>query len=179
LFYKVYFDLAMRIRSAFRSFSLTFTQDQLKFLMNRKDILDKIQHNLERNLAELTQALNDYESASNIDEADTLDPEDLSQQTEFKEMQMRMKIHLEQVNAQLSRLQELSNKNVSTVEAGAIVETNHNFLFIGVSCPSIPMDGKEILGISTETPIYASIKGKMKGDSFKMGKEEYSINNIY
>ena len=147
--------------------------------MNRTDVLGKIRLNLERNLAELTQALNDYESASNIDEADTLDPEDLSQQTEFKEMQMRMKFHLEQVNSQLSRLQELSGKKVNTVEAGAIVETDHNLLFIGVSCPAIPIDGREILGISTETPIYASIKGKMTGDTFKMGKEEYSITSIY
>jgi len=147
--------------------------------MNRNDVLDKIRQNLERNLAELTQALNDYESASNIDEADTLDPEDLSQQTEFKEMQLRMKFHLEQVNGQLSRLQELTNKKVNTVEAGAIVETERNLLFIGVSCPSIPVDGKEILGISTETPIFAALKGKTTGDSFKMGKDEYSITGIY
>lgn len=147
--------------------------------MNRKDILDKIQQNLERNLSELTQALNDYESASNIDESDTLDPEDLSQQTEFKEMQMRMKFHLEQAKAQLTRLQELSNKKVNSVEAGAIVETDNNLFFIGVSCPAIPMDGKEILGISMETPIYASIRGKAKGDSFKMGKDEHSITAIY
>jgi hypothetical protein len=147
--------------------------------MNRKDILDKIQQNLENNLAQLTQALDDYESASNIDESDTLDPEDLSQQTEFKEMHMRMKFHLEQVKAQLTRLNELTNKKVGTVEAGAIVETNQNLLFIGVSCPAIPMDGKDILGISTETPIYATLRGKTKGDTFKMGKEEYVITAIF
>ncbi|HEX5112744.1 MAG TPA: hypothetical protein VFV79_07850 [Saprospiraceae bacterium] len=147
--------------------------------MNRNDVLEKIRLSLERNLAELTQALNDYESASNIDETDTLDPEDLSQQTEFKEMQMRMKFHLEQVNDQLSRLQELANKKVNSVEAGAIVETDRILLFIGVSCPSIPVDGKEILGISTETPIFAALKGKTAGDIFKMGKEEHSIASVY
>jgi len=147
--------------------------------MNRKDILDKIKDSLEKNMAELTQALNDYESASNFDEGDTLDPEDFSQQAEFKEMQMRMQIQLDQVNAQLERLEDLSGKKVSIIEAGAIVETQQNMIFIGVSFPTIALDGKELLGITTETPIYASLKGKAKGDSIKLGKEEYIIQAIH
>jgi hypothetical protein len=147
--------------------------------MNRKDILDKIQHSLEKNLAELNQAVNDYESASNIDEGDALDPEDFSQQSEFKEMQMRMQIQLDQVNAQLERLEELANKKVSAIEAGAIVETKQNLIFIGVSFPAITVDGKELLGITTETPIYASLKGKAKGDTIKLGKEELTIMAIH
>ena len=147
--------------------------------MKRKDIMDKIRQSMENNRGELTQALNDYESASNIDQGDTLDPEDFSQQTEFKEMQMRMKIHLDQVNAQLSRLDELAHKKVSTIEEGAIVETQKNMIFIGVSFPIITLDGKELLGITTETPIYASLKGKGQGDHIKLGKEEYSILAIY
>ena len=147
--------------------------------MNRKDILDKIRISLGKNLAELTQALNDYESASNMDEGDTMDPEDFSQQAEFKEMQMRMQIQLDQVHAQLERLDELADKKVNAVEAGAIIETQQNMIFIGVSFPTIALDGKELLGITTETPIYASLKGKAKGDSFKLGKEEYTIQAIH
>jgi hypothetical protein len=147
--------------------------------MNRKDIIDRIQLSLEKNLAELTQALNDYESASNFDEGDTLDPEDFSQQSEFKEMQLRMKIQLDQVNAQVERLEELANKKVNAIEAGAIVETAQNIIFIGVSFPTIHQDGIELLGITTETPIYASLKGKAKGDSFKLGKDDYSIIAIH
>src|SRR6187399_3275553 len=109
--------------------------------MKRKDIMDKIRQSMENNRGELTQALNDYESASNIDEGDTLDPEDFSQQTEFKEMQMRMKIHLDQVNDQIERLEELVNKKVNTIEAGAIIETPKNLIFIGVSFPTIALDG--------------------------------------
>jgi len=147
--------------------------------MNRKDILDLIRRSLESNLAELTQALNDYESASNIDEGDTLDPEDFSQQAEFKEMQLRMKIQLDQANAQLEHLEELAHKNVNIIEPGAILETQHNIIFIGVSFPVIHLDGKELLGITTETPIYASLKGKTIGESFAMGKGEFAIQAIY
>jgi hypothetical protein len=147
--------------------------------MNREVILDKIRQSMDNNQGELTQALNDYESASNIDEGDTLDPEDFSQQTEFKEMQMRMKIHLDQLKAQIARLEELANKKVNTIEAGAIIETPKNLIFIGVSFPTIALDGKELLGITTETPIYASLKGKAKGDSIILGKDEYSIIAIH
>ncbi len=147
--------------------------------MNRQDILDKIQLSLEHNLAELNQALNDYESASNIDEGDTLDPEDFSQQSEFKEMQMRMQVQLDQVNGQLSRLQELGTKKTNTVEAGAIVETSHHLIFVGVAFPAIHVGGKELLGITTESPIYASLRGKTEGDSISLGKEEYIITAIH
>jgi hypothetical protein len=146
--------------------------------MERKEILEKIEQALERNLAELNRALDDYESASNIDEGDTMDPEDLSQQTEYKEMQMRMRVQIDQTQAQLNRLKELAGKATNTAEAGAIVRTSKNDIFIGVSFAPFRVDDKELIGITTETPVYASLRGKGKGDTFKLGKEEYTIESI-
>ena len=146
--------------------------------MERKEILEKIEQALERNLHELNHALNDYEAASNLDEGDTMDPEDLSQQTEYKEMQMRMRVQIDQTKAQIDRLKELSGKSTTTAENGAIVVTRKNEIFIGVSFATLHIDGKEVVGITTESPVYASLRGKSKGDTFKLGKEEYTIEAI-
>lgn len=146
--------------------------------MERKEILEKIEQALERNMAELNQALNDYESASNLDEGDTTDPEDLSQQAEQKEMQMRMRIQIDQVRAQLNRLKDLAGKSTNSAEAGAIVKTKKNLIFIGVAFSTLHSDGKDVIGITTESPAYATLRGKSKGDTFILGKDEYTIEGI-
>lgn len=147
--------------------------------MTKNEILTLVEKKLQSNQEELQRSLADYEDAANMDEGDTLDPEDFSRQAEFKEMQLRMKVQLDQIDAQLARLGELMSKKTSSIEPGAIIETKHNLFYIGISFSGIPVDGKELLGISTETPVYAVLKGKKEGDTFKMGKEEYSIIGIY
>ena len=146
--------------------------------MERKEILEKIEQVLERNIAELNRALDDYDAASNLDEGDTMDPEDLSQQSEGREMKMRMQLQIDQAQAQLNRLHDLANKSTSTAEAGAIIKTTKNQIFIGVSFSTIHSDGKDIIGITQESPAYAELRGKGRGDTFKLGKEEYTIEAI-
>lgn len=146
--------------------------------MERKEILEKIEKALERNIAELNLALDDYEAASNLDEGDTMDPEDLSQQSDSREMKMRMQLQIDQAQAQLNRLRDLANKTNTTAEAGSIVKTKKNQIFIGVSFSTLHIDGKDIIGITQESPAYAAIRGKGKGDTFKLGKDEYTIEAI-
>ena len=147
--------------------------------MERKEILEKIEQALERNLQELNHALNDYESASNLDEGDTTDPEDLSQQTEYKEMQMRMQVQLDQATSNLIRLRDLAVKDHKQAEAGALLDTDKGWFFLGVSLASMNVDGSELLGISSESPAYSAIKGKKAGESFTLGKNNYTIREIY
>ena len=146
--------------------------------MERKEILEKIEKALERNIAELNLALDDYEAASNLDEGDTMDPEDLSQQSDSREMKMRMQLQIDQAQAQLNRLRDLANKTNTTAEAGSIVKTKKNQIFIGVSFSTLHIDGKDIIAITQESPAYAAIRGKGKRDTFKLGKDEYTIEAI-
>ena len=147
--------------------------------MTKKEILELIERKLDSNISELTQSLQSYEAASNMDEGDTLDPEDFSQQTEHKEMQMRMQVQLDQARNQLVRLRELAGKDHSISEAGALLETDRNWLFLGISFSAMPVGSKELLGISPESPAFASIRGKGAGDHFQLGKDQYKILAIH
>lgn len=146
--------------------------------MNRTEILRSIRTMLERNITEITQTLDTYRSSSDIDETDTHDPEDFSQQTESRDMVRLVQQQLDNAQAHLSRLENLADKNAETVEPGAIVKTDKNVFFIGVSFPSITEGEHEILGISPESPAYNTMRGKTKGDSFKLGNHEYTITGI-
>ncbi len=146
--------------------------------MKKEEILGKAMQQMENNIAEIRISLQDYETASDIDEGDTSDPENFSQQSEQKELQYQMQIQLDSAQSSLVELKEFLGKDYSVAKAGALIETETNYFFLGVSFPALPIDKKELLGISTESPAYGVINGKSKGDTFTLGKNKYTISTI-
>jgi len=146
--------------------------------MNKTEILQKIAEVLENNITEITNALEDHKAASDMDEGDTRDMEDYSQQSEHKEMQYQMQIQLDNAQAGLDRLREFSAEKFSDAKSGALIETDKNWFLLGVSFPSINLNGKELLGVSPESPAFQTIQGKQKGDTFTLGNNTYNILGV-
>lgn len=65
------------------------------------------------------------------------------------------------------------------VEPGAVVVTETITFFIGVSSEKVEVDGQNFFGISTNAPIYASMKGLKKGDKFQFNETEYLVKDVY
>lgn len=147
--------------------------------MDKSEILRLIRSQLENNVNELTSSLDTYRTGSDMDEDDTRDPEDFSQQNESRDMVHLMQQQLDNANDLVNRLDHFGQKEFSTIEPGALVETNKNIFFIGLSFPSFQADGKEIIGISPESPAYMAIKGMEEGDNFKIGNNDHTIINVY
>lgn len=146
--------------------------------MNKTELLQKIAEALESNILEITNALEDHKAASDMDEGDTRDMEDFSQQAEHKEMQYQMQIQLDNAQAGLNRLRELSGERVEEAISGALIETDNQWFLLGISFPAINLNSKEILGVSPESPAFQTIHGKQKGDTFKLGNNTYSILSV-
>ena len=147
--------------------------------MDRSKIIELVQRQLEINIEEINQALENYRSASDLDESDTRDMEDFSQQSENKELQLQMERQLENANDQLVRLQEFSDETTETAGVGSLIETDRNWFLLGVSLSSIPIGDKELIGISVESPAFATINDKAKGDTISLGNNTYTILGIY
>ncbi|MFZ1676078.1 MAG: hypothetical protein WBP41_05550 [Saprospiraceae bacterium] len=146
--------------------------------MKKEEILVQVIQQMENNIAEIRISLQDYETASDIDEGDTSDPENFSQQSEQKELQYQMQIQLDSAQSSLIELKEYLGKEYSVAKAGALIETETNYFFLGVSFPALHIGKKELLGISTESPAYSVINGKSKGESFQLGKNSHTILSI-
>lgn len=73
---------------------------------------------------------------------------------------------------------DISAENTE-VSPGAIVITNQLNFFIGISTDKIEIDGITIVGISTNAPIYASMKNLHQNDSFKFNETAYQIKDVY
>lgn len=143
--------------------------------MKKEEILGLVARQMENNITEIRNSIRDYEDASNMDEGDTIDPEDFSQQSEKKELQYQMQIQLDHALSGLSQLKEMSGKSFSIAKSGALIETEKNFFLLGISSPSVTVGNKELLGISSESPAFGALNGKEKGEHFNLGKNTYTI----
>ena len=146
--------------------------------MKKAAIIDAISAQLRRNMDELSTSLDTYETTSDLDENDTRDLEDLSQQDESKDIQRQLQHQLLQAQEAYTQLQELAGETVSSVKPGALVRTDKNLFFIGPSLASIDIGDQELICISPESPAFQVMRGKKAGDNFELANDTYKIVGV-
>jgi len=130
-------------------------------------------------VGELKEQTTTLHTMVDIDESDVIDPEDYSHQYESQELEQMIKVQLNRASRGLEVLASLDISPKNKVETGAIIETDTLAFFIGY--PTIPfeIDNRRLVGISTNSPIYALMNGKRKGDNFSYAGNDYTIKNIF
>ncbi|QDP85115.1 hypothetical protein FNJ88_05895 [Chryseobacterium sp. SNU WT5] len=146
--------------------------------MKRKEIISRIIEEQNAVVASLQQSVDRYKIASDLDEESTHDPDDFSQQTQAKDMQLRYEQMLREALFQIEFLNKELDLQHDSIEKGALVETNINYLFIGVAVPVFKFEDKEVISFSEQAPVFESIKGKSKGDSAEVGKNMIKIISL-
>lgn len=147
-------------------------------MLNKEEIIKQIIAQEEKFIEKLEATYEQFKNASDLDEEATMDRQEMSHANEAKDMQMRMKVQLDKANQDLEELKNTGSTSHTTVQPGAIVVTQKNLFFAGVSIHTLDISGKELLGVSSESPAYKTILGLTKGDQFKLGDHEYTIEEI-
>ena len=62
--------------------------------------------------------------------------------------------------------------------AGTLVETDKNYLLIGISVPAFKFENKDVMSCSEDAPIYKNVKNRKIGDIFEIGKNSFEILKI-
>lgn len=146
--------------------------------MDKAKVKGRIEQIQEKVILDLEQAYARDISSADIDEAETKDPEDFSHQQEWNEMARRLQLHLNKSRDDLKYIKRLPLNDLDTVGEGALVTTNKYMFFVGIATHPFKFEGKTIVGISTEAPIYMSMREKKAGDKFVFGGKTYSIVNV-
>ena len=146
--------------------------------MKRADIIAVIIEEQKAVVDSLKQTVNRYKIASDLDEESTHDPEDFSHQTQAKDMQLRYEKTLKEAELSLAFLENELKEKHDKVEKGALVETDKNYLFVGISVPSFQFENKEVIAFSDQAPVFQNIKGKSKGDTVEVGANSLTIINF-
>jgi hypothetical protein len=87
---------------------------------------------------------------------------------------------LKQANTRLVTLQKIpTDKEIDTVEFGAIVITDKQKLFISVGMGKVELDGTVFYAISPRVPIFETMRGKKAGDSFTFNGQTFRIEEVF
>jgi hypothetical protein len=145
----------------------------------RAEIINSIIEEQKKIITNLEESVDRYKSASNLDDDNTHDPEDFSHQDEAKDMQLRFEQRLNEAKLNLDAISDSTNNVHTEIENGALIETPDNFIFIGISLPIFKHNGKDIITISGQAPIFQELKGKKVNDSITIGNNSHTIITIY
>lgn len=129
-------------------------------------------------VADLEKAFSRDLASADIDETETKDPEDYSHQTELNEMARTQELRLQRSKLDLRYIEDLPLEKNDLVEEGALVETETYHFYIGIAVHPFKIDGKQIAGISMESPIYRAMQGRTEGESFTYNDNRYTIKSI-
>ena len=146
--------------------------------MNKQLLHQHLIKSQEEIIHDLREKIASSNGMVDIDETDTIDPEDLSHQTESGEMKQLFEKKLFRAEVKLSQLKNLNVDQKSLVEAGAFVATEKFHFFVGHATMPFDFEGKHIIGISVDSPIFPTMKGKGNGDSFSHAGNDYKILEI-
>jgi len=147
--------------------------------MKKSEILDLILVKQKQIISNLEQTIVHYHLDSNLDEDDTLDPEDYSHQDEASEMKFRLKEILNKAKTDYNFIQNNLNSVHQSIENGALIKIEENgYIFIGVSIPPFVADNNKIITISEKAPIFSNIKDLLVGDKITIGNKTYTIITI-
>jgi hypothetical protein len=70
-------------------------------------------------------------------------------------------------------------KEINTVEFGAVVITNKQNLFISAGLGKVILDETEFYAVSPQVPIFNALMGKQKGDKLVFNGVSFLIKEIY
>lgn len=143
--------------------------------MKRVDIITVIIEEQKVVIDSLKQTVERYKIASDLDEESTHDPEDFSHQTQAKDMQLRYEKTLKEAELSLSFLENELKEKHDKIEKGTLVETDKNYLFVGISVPPFQFENKEVIAFSDHAPVFQNIRGKNKGDTVVVGANSLEI----
>ncbi len=87
---------------------------------------------------------------------------------------------LNQANTLLVTLQKIPlDKEIDTVEFGAIVITNKQKLFVSAGLGKVVSDGETFYAISPQVPIFQAMRGKKAGDTFTFNHQPFDIKDVF
>jgi len=112
------------------------------------------------------------------------DKYDLQQQSLSAEASRKLLRLSEQFQFAEKELQIINNIRIDKtlqqrVGPGSVVVTDKKTFFVSASIEKFYVEGKEIFGLSLESPLYKQMQGKKKGDDFTCRGDHYHIKDTF
>ena len=143
--------------------------------MDKVKIISAIIEEQQKVINSLKSSAERYKSEADLDEDQTQDPEDYSRQNEAKDMQLRYEKLLLTAQKNWNILEKAKSENYTEIEIGILIETDKNYIFVGISLPVFKYEGKDVISVSEEAPVFQTLKSKTLGDTLELGNNNFKI----
>jgi hypothetical protein len=143
--------------------------------MDKVKIISAIIEEQQKVINGLKSSAERYKSEADLDEDQTQDPEDYSRQNEAKDMQLRYEKLLLTAQKNWNILEKAKSENYTEIEIGTLIETDKNYIFVGISLPVFKYEGKDVISVSEEAPVFQTLKSKTLGDTLELGNNNFKI----
>jgi hypothetical protein len=146
--------------------------------MNKEALFQELREQKIKLILELKENVRNAHSTVDLDEIDTIDPEDLSHQHEGAELQQLFEEQLNRAEEDLLTLKHMDTTQKVEVLPGAVVFTKDFNFIVGIPALPFQFENTQFVGISMNSAIYTQMKGKHVGEEFKHAENKYTINQI-
>lgn len=146
--------------------------------MNKELIIKTLFSIQDQIIVDLKERISAGKAASDMDENDTIDPEDFSHQNESVEMNQLLQVQLSKAERDRDKLYSIDFLEKTTIEEGALVKTDHFSFIVGIASFPFTVEGKQYVGISKEAPIFAMMRDKKIGEKFSFANNNYEVVSI-
>ena len=143
--------------------------------MDKVKIISAIIEEQQKVINGLKSSAERYKSEADLDEDQTQDPEDYSRQNEAKDMQLRYEKLLLTAQKNWNILEKAKSENYTEIEIGTLIETDKNYIFVGISLPVFKYEGKDVISVSEEAPVFQTLKSKTLGDTLELRNNHFKI----
>lgn len=145
----------------------------------KSEILQYLMNTISESILSFQESIKELKGVSDLDESQTIDRDDLSKQGESTDMEMRLNLQLRNAEEDLKAVKNALEQQCDKIQQGALIKTDKRWFFVGVSNPSINVNGQSLISFSTSAPVYKKVEGMKAGDTFKLGDKTFAIEKIY
>ena len=129
----------------------------------------------------ISEAQSLYESflrGARLDRSGSFDDGDRSQtaQNGTSAIQFEEQVHLHESHRKTIEAIDFSAKR--KIEPGAVVKVNGRYFAVALPTPVMHLSGVEILGISTDAPLFKAMMGLHAGDTFEFNGKDVTVEEV-
>jgi hypothetical protein len=146
--------------------------------MNKKIVKQTMLSLEERDLESAKHKYLDYVASARLDRSEPIEDDEQAQAELASDLSEAFDDTMHSHSEKIWKLAATDFGPKSKVEEGAVVKLGGRYFVISVSTGKFLCDGNELMGISTEAPIYAELEGRRAGDAISFNGRELVIEEV-
>jgi|1185.fasta_scaffold139572_2 hypothetical protein len=146
--------------------------------MNKQIVKQTMLSLEERDLESARENYLQYVESARLDRSEPIENDEQAQAEFASDLSEAFDDTLHSHSDKLEKIAATDFGPKNKVEEGAVVKLGGRFFVIAVSTAKFLCDGNELMGISTQAPVYAELEGKRAGDAISFNGRKLMVEEV-